>query len=268
MLDLPHLHNEEGIQYLTKDLQGMVHFLEGYTGKKLDYDRLKEILRLGKEAYDLFYEIGELRKAVPTPVRAREAFRNFSVWSFLLGKQEAVDYFRVMRDEIKRRVENKEGAVADEKFRIVWLYIPPNYALNVFDWMETEYGATIPMDAFNFMGEFEWDLDNPLETLAKKMYHSLLIRLLGGPIENTTGGAVKMVKDYKADGAIWLTQIGCKQGCAVIRRMKDVLQEELGVPFLSMDGDVIDPSILPPEELKSKLEGFFEILEDRVAVRK
>jgi len=266
MLDLPHWRDEEAIQYLTKDLEGMVHFLEEFTGKKMDYDRLKEIMRLSKEGYDLFYEIGELRKAAPTPLRAREAFRNFSVWAFMLGKQEAIDYFRLMRDETRRRVENKEGAVADEKYRIVWLYIPPNYALSVFDWMETEYGATIPMDVFNFLGEFEWDPDKPLETLARKAYYSLLIRQLGGPIENATDEAVRMVKEYKADGAVWLTQIGCKQGCAVIRRMKDVLQEELGVPFLSMDGDVIDPSVLPPDELKSKLEGFFEILEDRVAV--
>src|SRR3972149_9827123 len=97
MLDLPHWRDEEAIQYLTKDLEGMFHFLEEFTGKKMDYDRLKEIMRLSKEGYDLFYEIGELRNAAPTPLRAREAFRNFSVWAFMLGKQEAIDYFRVMR---------------------------------------------------------------------------------------------------------------------------------------------------------------------------
>jgi len=266
MLDMPHFRDEECIRYLANDLEGLIRFLEEFTGKKMDYDRLRDIMQLSKEAYDLFYEIGELRKAVPTPLRAREAFRNFSVWSFLLGKPEAVEYFRIIRDETRRRVEKGEGAVEQERYRIVWLYIPPNYALSVFDWMEVEYGAVIPMDIFNFLGQFDWDLDKPLETLARKAYYSLLIRQLGGPIENATSEAVRMVREYKADGAVWLTQIGCKQGCAVIRRMKDVLQDELGIPFLCIDGDVIDPSVLPPEELKSKLEGFFEILEDRVGV--
>jgi hypothetical protein len=43
---------------------------------------------------------------------------------------------------------------------------------------------------------------------------------------------------------------------------KDVLNE-LDVPMLTVDCDVVDPTITSQEEIRGKLEQFFELLEDR-----
>ncbi|MBI2875818.1 MAG: 2-hydroxyacyl-CoA dehydratase [Candidatus Tectomicrobia bacterium] len=263
MLDAPYRRDADALRYYARELEGLVAFLEEQTGRKLDRDRLDEAMQRSHEAFQCFYEIGELRKAVPTPLRAREAFRNFSVYESLMGRPEGADYFRTLRDEVKARVERGQGAVSQENFRLGWLYVPPNYALGVFDWMEVEYGASIPMDIFNFLADFEWDPSRPFETLARKSFNSLLLRELGGPVENATREAVRMVREYQLEGAVFFTQIGCKQGCGVLRCLKDALQAEAGVPLLIIDGDVVDPSIMPVEELKTKLEGFFELLEER-----
>ena len=262
LMDTPYGRDANSMKYYAHELEGFVAFLEEHTGQKLDRDRLEEIMKLSQEAYQYFYEIGELRKATPTPLQAREAFRNFSVYGTLLGRPEAVEYFRTQRDETKARVERGQGAVSQENYRLAWLYVPPNYALSVFDWMEVEYGATIPMDIFNYLADIEWDISKPIDTLTQKMIHNVLFRECGGEVENATQEASRMVKDYKMDGAIYFTQIGCKQGCGILRRLKDVLQGEIGVPLLIIDGDVVDPSIMPVEELKTKIEEFFELLEE------
>jgi benzoyl-CoA reductase/2-hydroxyglutaryl-CoA dehydratase subunit BcrC/BadD/HgdB len=118
------------------------------------------------------------------------------------------------------------------------------------------------MDIFNYLADIEWDISKPIDTLTQKMIHNVLFRECGGEVENATQEASRMVKDYKMDGAIYFTQIGCKQGCGILRRLKDVLQGEIGVPLLIIDGDVVDPSIMPVEELKTKIEEFFELLEE------
>lgn len=66
----------------------------------------------------------------------------------------------------------------------------------------------------------------------------------------------------KADASIYFAHIGCRQACALIRSMKDALKDKVGIPMIALDCDIIDPSLSPGEEMRNKLEGFFEMLED------
>jgi len=43
---------------------------------------------------------------------------------------------------------------------------------------------------------------------------------------------------------------------------KDAL-EEIDIPMLTLDFDILDPTVAPEAEVRLKLEGFFELLEDR-----
>jgi benzoyl-CoA reductase/2-hydroxyglutaryl-CoA dehydratase subunit BcrC/BadD/HgdB len=79
-----------------------------------------------------------------------------------------------------------------------------------------------------------------------------------GWLPDTVGDAIA----YKVEGAVYWAHIGCKQGCALIRIIRDALREEAGIPTLVLDIDVVDPSFVSEEELKDKLEGFFERLEE------
>jgi benzoyl-CoA reductase/2-hydroxyglutaryl-CoA dehydratase subunit BcrC/BadD/HgdB len=69
-------------------------------------------------------------------------------------------------------------------------------------------------------------------------------------------------KDYKVDGAIYWAFIGCRHTCATIKLVKDLLNE-IDVPMLTLDCDLVDPTISSKEEIKGKIEHFFELLEDR-----
>jgi benzoyl-CoA reductase/2-hydroxyglutaryl-CoA dehydratase subunit BcrC/BadD/HgdB len=262
-LDAPRLSNKEGVVYYKKELISLIRFLEEKTGKKLDMDQFREVLTLSRQAYEAFYEVGEMRKTIPTPLRARDALRNYTVFKHLAGTTIGVDYFETLRDEVKEQVGQGKGAVTDERHRIYWVLSPPNYALNIFDWMEDEHGAVIVMDVFNRLGQLEMDLSDPLEYLSLKSFKEILTESAGGPLELMVEDALRICRDYKVDGAVYLTQIGCKQSCGTIRSLQDALRNELDLPILIMDGDIIDPTILPVDQMKTKLEGFFEMLEDR-----
>ena len=69
-------------------------------------------------------------------------------------------------------------------------------------------------------------------------------------------------REYKVDGAIYYADVGCRQSCATIKLFKDVLND-IDVPVLTLDCDVVDPTITSKEEVKDKMERFFELLEER-----
>ncbi|MFQ5826260.1 MAG: 2-hydroxyacyl-CoA dehydratase family protein, partial [Dehalococcoidia bacterium] len=60
---------------------------------------------------------------------------------------------------------------------------------------------------------------------------------------------------------IFWAHIGCRQANATIRTVKDALQQ-MGVPCLVLDIDTNDPSFISTEELKDRIEGFLERIED------
>jgi len=75
--------------------------------------------------------------------------------------------------------------------------------------------------------------------------------------------AVRDAIEYKAEGAVYFAHIGCRQSDACIRILKDALLEKAGIPTLILDNDLYDPTYVPEDQLKDKLEGFFELLDER-----
>src|SRR4030042_2973404 len=60
-LERPYTDNEQGMQYYIKELGDLIHFLENLTGRRMDWDRLSEIMEYTRQSVELFREIGDLR---------------------------------------------------------------------------------------------------------------------------------------------------------------------------------------------------------------
>jgi len=73
---------------------------------------------------------------------------------------------------------------------------------------------------------------------------------------------VTSARDYKVDGAVYWAHIGCRHTCAAVKLIKDTLNE-IDIPLLTIDCDIIDPTISPESEIREKMERFFELLDDR-----
>ena len=84
-----------------------------------------------------------------------------------------------------------------------------------------------------------------------------------GPLdEPVLKDIIDCAEQYKVDGAVYWAFIGCRHTCATIRIFKDILTE-IDVPMVTIDCDLVDPTINSEEEIRGKLEQFFELLEDR-----
>ena len=262
-IDRPFQASPEEKAYLVNELQGMVDFLEGQSGKKLDLNVLSETVARMDRQIELTREINELRRNVPTPFSPMGFLELVTIDYLFPGQPESLAYLETLLGELEAKVAAGEGAVPRENFRLMSLFIPPMYSMAFLEKMSIEYGAVSVIEPFfTYWGEGKLDPAKPLESVAEKSYLIPEARMYGPMDDRALGSISKTVDEYKIDGAIYYADVGCRHTCATIKLFKDTLND-LDVPVLTLDCDVVDPTVTSQDELREKMEGFFELLEDR-----
>ena len=66
----------------------------------------------------------------------------------------------------------------------------------------------------------------------------------------------------KPDGIIQFCHWGCKQSIGIANLYKKIFKEK-DIPFLTVDGDIMDKRNNQKGQIKTRLEAFLEILESR-----
>ncbi len=263
-LDNPFQDSPGELDYLIGELKEMVTFLEEVSGKKMNWEKLSEIIERTNKEIDLYREINELRKAVPSPMNISGYLELISADYLFPGQVQAIEYLTKLRDELKSSILNKEGAVTNERFRLMNLFIPPLHLLgslvNIFD----EQGAvSVAEPMFTRWSDGKLDPSKPLRSVAQKSFLIPERRSMYGPLKGPAiPDIVESAEQYQVDGAIYWAFMGCRHTCAAIKVIKEALNE-IDVPMLTIDCDIIDPTVNSEDEVREQLMQFFEMLEDR-----
>lgn len=263
-LDNPFGNSPGEIDYLVGELEDMISFLEEQTGRKMDWNKLSEMVERTRHEIELYREIGELRKAVPSPMNILGYLELLSADYMYPGQTEATEYLTLLRDELKEMVEGGKGAVTRENFRLMTLFIPPMHLMTSLARLFDERGAVSVVEPlFTLWSEGELDPDNPLRSVAIKSFMIPERRSMYGPLDQQAlDDITESAEQYKTDGAIYWAFMGCRHTCATIKVIKESLSEQ-DVPMLTLDCDIVDPTVTSEEEVTGKIEQFFELLEDR-----
>jgi benzoyl-CoA reductase/2-hydroxyglutaryl-CoA dehydratase subunit BcrC/BadD/HgdB len=158
-----------------------------------------------------------------------------------------------------RRMETviEQGRARPEKHRIYWFAWLPVYDAGLFDTLK-EKEVSIPLcETFRVYWD-EIDEDRPLEGLALKCLQNPFI----GPVERRTRGLAETAQAYSMDGALLFATPACRHANGAYRVLKDAAAKE-GLPFLLLDMDISDPRGHSREQMKVRLEGFIELLNQR-----
>ncbi len=259
-LDRPFKQSDAEVKYLTEELGDMVTFLEEHSGRKMDWNRFSEIIVRMDRQIELIREINELRKAVPTPFSPQGFMQLLTADYLFPGQPEAIEYLEALRDELGEMVREGKGAVHRERFRLMSFFLPPMYLTGFLEKISQEHGAvSVTEPFFTFWDEGKLDPANPLESVARKSYMIPEMRMYGPLDDRALNSIKKCAEEYQIDGAIYYADVGCRHACATIKIFKDLLNE-IDVPVMTLDCDVVDPTITSEEEIREKMEQFFELL--------
>jgi len=266
-IDVPYFRDERGYQFLTDELRRLVSFLEDRTGRRLDPDRLRQVMEYSNLAHQYILKINELiRSAVPCPIRSMDILLDFNAAQSLAGTPQLVDYVKTRYETTRYMVTNKLGGILQERLRLIWIYAMPVFDWSIYRWLEQKYGA-ISISSLNVFDVAPVDdissTEKILRGLARKVTTVPMVRECGGPWEYYIDRVKELVKAYKADAAVFGGHIACKHTWAIAKLIKDRLYDELGISTLTIELDVFDPRITSTEDVKAKLDDFLEMLSQK-----
>jgi benzoyl-CoA reductase/2-hydroxyglutaryl-CoA dehydratase subunit BcrC/BadD/HgdB len=258
VLDAPHGDEEEDYAFYTNQLKLMISWLEERTGRKMDYDKLRELLEEANRAIEYWTEICDLRRTIPCPQSSRLLNQVRFAHQIALGKPDATAIFKHVRDDALERVKAGKGVVEDEKVRLTWFMVPLIADMGVYDWIEQELHASIPMDMFSYNCLDPIDTSTPdtmLRGLAKQCMNAPMARQLRASTDLYTDDLVRVCEDYKIDAVIFCGHEGCKMAWGSVGLIRDICRE-IDRPLLVFDVDAILASSSQLAEVRNRIKEF------------
>ncbi len=215
---------------------------------------LREAVVRSNQARAMLLDIQALRRERPCPLSGRELPGQLSMITAAFGTEEAVKFFRMLRDQIMERRGAGGAASGQERTRLLWMHLRPYYPNGLADWLE-ERGARVVCDEFAVCTWEELDPDEPYLSLARKVAGHFLV----GPADRRARTMTALAREYQVDGAVHFNHWGCRQSCAGAPLVRSHLQAE-GVPTLILEGDCVDEREYQEGQMRTRLEGFLESL--------
>ncbi|MFC1859465.1 2-hydroxyacyl-CoA dehydratase subunit D, partial [Thermodesulfobacteriota bacterium] len=242
--------------HMVDQLKQFIAFLEGVSGQKVDWGRVREAVALSNRLSELFYEIQDLRRVVPCPIGGTDIMSLIGPIFIWAGSERGIDIYEQALEEAREKVSRKEGVVPEEKFRLFFESIPPWYSLGLFNYMQARGGVSV-IETYSF--EFAYDQldpDYPLESLAKKQ----LTILYNYSVRERGDLTLRLIKDYQADGYVHWNIICCKQFAHFATYMRERCERELDIPGMILDADQADIRDYNEGIVKGRIDAFFELL--------
>jgi benzoyl-CoA reductase/2-hydroxyglutaryl-CoA dehydratase subunit BcrC/BadD/HgdB len=261
------------IKYIVEQLRGLVEFLEKQTGKKMDWDRLSELVDITDRTWNMIWEAYELRKAIPCPMDTGDAMNTMVPIAFMMGTQEAYDFFKDLYDELKRKIANREGVVPEEKYRLLWGGgLPAWFALADFNYFNSK-GAVFPVETTYRSVEAIYNFDVDLAKLSDPLEH-MAWRWLKywtywyDKARKRTGShpdverLIQYIEDYKIDGVVIHEAFSCRTWHPGLIWQLNLLKKVYrDIPSLILESDIVDISSYSEADTRARIDAFIETLE-------
>lgn len=250
LLDIPMVHTPEAHNYVVTQLKELISALEQHFHRKLDYDRLRETLareNKSKAYYEKFLRLAS-HKSYPSTLTL-QMYMMFATHTNI-GEEAILRFFRKMYHEIQQAPEFNG-------IKILWVHLLPYYQQTLQKYFNCSDQYQIQTIEMNFDYRRPLDVRHPLDALADKMIDNVYTRSYQRKADLVTD----LAHTLKPDGIINFCHWGCKQSSGGVMLLKDRLQE-LGIPFLILDGDGISRASSPDGQIRTRWEAFLEILEN------
>ncbi len=250
------------IQYVEHQLAEMIEALEEMTGRKFDHDRLREVLGYSAEASRLYKEFLDLASIKPSPISIFDALIHMAITVYLRGTKEAVDYYRLLIDEIKEeKISKGLGVIPHERFRLYWENLPIWFKFrDHFDFLAS-HNAVILTSLYTHAWSYDFDVSNPIRTLAEN-YTSVFSNV---ELEERAERALVLFKQYSLNGNIMFLNRSCKAVSFGVFELRDMITRETGIPALVFESDMGDPRFYSEAQIRTRLAAYLETL-DRMGV--
>lgn len=258
---------ESASRYVASQLHKLIEFLEVQTGRKFNWELLRESMYYIKRAAELRLEGMALCRARNSPATYWDWIACIAPINFLPGNQALVDYFAGVKKEIEQRLKDGVTALPNERYRLAFDGIM-NW--NKVGWLANKFAQH---DAAVMVGRYThnsfWhepqliDADDPILGMAQ---HYLLCP--SNHSAKTMGELLlRDCESHGIDGIVFHATRTCRSftnGQMVMSQMA----QRAGIQTMFFEGDVADAAFYKDAMLESRLEAMLETIDVRRGQRR
>jgi benzoyl-CoA reductase/2-hydroxyglutaryl-CoA dehydratase subunit BcrC/BadD/HgdB len=261
LLDAPYQHQpglaDHAIQYVAAQLEELVDWVTRHTGHKLNEKKFARALELSNEAVTLWREIREMCRARPSPLNAPDLFLAMAPIVVLRGTRDAVSFYRKLKDEVEERVAKGEGAILEERYRLLWDNIAIWYRLFRLFSLFTDAGACFVVDTYTNAWSLSVDTSEPILGLART-YSTVYINQ---SIQARADQMTDLIERFQVDGMVFHSNRSCKPYSLGQYELLEQVGTRTGVPGLILEADMCDTRLYAEEPIKNRIQAFLDLLE-------
>jgi benzoyl-CoA reductase/2-hydroxyglutaryl-CoA dehydratase subunit BcrC/BadD/HgdB len=242
---------------IAGQIEGLIEPLEEISGEKFDMDRLREAVRLSRECSDLWKEVLETAAVKPSPLTFFDSTIHMAPAVVMRGTQTAIDYYHELIAELKGRMAEGVAAVEGERHRLYWEGMPIWGRLRDLATQFLELRACVVASTYANSWIFTaLDPDDPFRSMAKAYTELFIVR--SDPHKEKY--IQEMIDLFSVDGIVFHDAKTCPSNTNSRYAMPQRLQERLGVPSITIAGDLNDLRCYSDEQAKTQIEAFIEQL--------
>jgi len=256
-LIVPGMDQKEIVDHVKRQCMDLINFLEGFTGKKFDYDRLKEIVANGKRSAEGYREVLNANRHDPVPATFFDLIGHNFPNLVLRFKPEAEEHYKMMKAELDQRISDGIVPMPNMKYRLYWDGVPYWFAIRNLSEKLQNLGMCLVTSTYFEVFAFERiDPSRPLDSVAENTAMFYLNRSVNYKAEVTE----KIFKDFHLDAGVFAYALSCKPFSISMHYIADTIQKKLSAPVTIIEGDLVDETFYDEERNNMKLQALAETL--------
>ncbi len=251
---------EVHIDGIAGQIEALIPTLEEVSGERFDMDRLREAVRLSRRCSDLWKETLDTATNKPSPLTFFDSTIHMAPAVVMRGTQVAIDYYNELIAELKARIADGIAAVEGEQLRLYWEGMPIWGRLRDLATQFLELRACVVASTYANSWIFTaLDPDDPFRSMARAYTELFIVR--SDPAKERY--LEQMIDAFDVDGIVFHDSKTCPNNTNCRHGMPQRLRDRLGVPSITIAGDLNDLRCYSDEQAKTQIEAFVEQLSAR-----
>ncbi len=243
---------------IAGQIQELIPALEQISGNKFDIDRFREVMALSRRCTELWKQVLAANTTSPAPMTFFDATIHMGPAVVLRGSQTAITYYETLLAELQTRVDDGVGALDNERFRLYWEGMPVWGKLR--DLSEQFINLDTAVIASTYCNSWIFDAfdpEDPFNSMARAYTEIFIVR----DEEFKQRYIEDIVDRYGLHGMIFHDAKTCPNNSNNRYCLPGRLEQSLGIPTLTINGDLNDMRCYSDEQAKTNIEAFIEQLE-------
>ncbi len=261
-----HTHRDIGgirdyqVKDIAKQIKDLVPELEKVSGERFDIDRFKEAISYSRRTSEMWRACLESASAMPSPWTFFDATIHMGPAVVARGTREGVDYYGLLLKELRQRVKEGVGAVDRERHRLYWEGMPIWGKLKALSEQFASLRACVVASTYCNSWIFDQlDPDKPFGSMGMAYTELFIVRDEGYKEQYIQ----RCHELFGFKGIIFHDAKTCPNNSNNRYGMPERLSRNLGIPVLTVNGDLNDLRCYSEEQTKTNIEAFIEQLEER-----